>query len=88
MYPAVKSVVPTEDYRLSIAFDNGECGIGYEAVPGFWCLLSAERAECIQTGAGGLRYHRKDVIFGPSIRTGIPASSAVDMKTSFPSMSN
>lgn len=27
MYPAVKSVLPTKDYILSIAFDNGECGI-------------------------------------------------------------
>jgi Protein of unknown function (DUF2442) len=26
MYPAIKSVVPTEDYMLSIAFDNGETG--------------------------------------------------------------
>jgi hypothetical protein len=26
MYPAVKSVVPAQDYTLSIAFDNGEHG--------------------------------------------------------------
>lgn len=26
MYPAVKSVVPTQDHTLSIAFDNGEHG--------------------------------------------------------------
>lgn len=27
MYPSVKSVTPTEDYLLSIDFDNGESGI-------------------------------------------------------------
>ena len=27
MYPAVKSVVPNEDFTLSIVFDNGEEGI-------------------------------------------------------------
>lgn len=27
MYPAVKSVTPTEDYVLSIDFDNGEQGL-------------------------------------------------------------
>lgn len=26
MYPSIKSVVPTQDYTLSIAFDNGEHG--------------------------------------------------------------
>jgi hypothetical protein len=26
MYPSVKNVVPTQDYTLSIAFDNGEHG--------------------------------------------------------------
>lgn len=27
MYPSVKSVIPREDYILSICFDNGETGI-------------------------------------------------------------
>lgn len=27
MYPSVKSVIPNEDYNLSIYFDNGESGI-------------------------------------------------------------
>jgi hypothetical protein len=27
MYPSVKSVIPNDDYVLSICFDNGECGI-------------------------------------------------------------
>jgi hypothetical protein len=27
MYPSVKSVIPNEDYVLSICFDNGESGI-------------------------------------------------------------
>lgn len=27
MYPSVKEVVPTDDYLLSIVFDNGERGI-------------------------------------------------------------
>lgn len=27
MYPSIKKVIPTEDYLLSIDFDNGEHGI-------------------------------------------------------------
>jgi len=27
MYPAVKKVIPKENYILSVTFENGECGL-------------------------------------------------------------
>ena len=31
MYPSVKEVIPSEDYILSLVFDNGENGIQADA---------------------------------------------------------